>query len=448
MVSIVFERFLLVKPSTWVVVWFHLMIQWSATVQSPFVESYLPEPWVFALLVHGFPLVTLCGSVILGRSNAKHVFRRLAGELRYSRSVIGRIAFVTAGLIAAFVAIYVYQIGLSNTGLYAIVFDPSRSALAREESLKLISNPFIRYGYAFMASTAAPIAVVSVAILFVLAGRRMKIIDVPVLILMFLGIMMAVSMTGERSHAAKLVLVLILAYFARHRFRFRPLRMTVGVLAVLLIPTMLTLMRESTAPSFGTFLSYFGSILDRVFVGPMRVGLYYVHHAQTTGFFGIAGIPKLASMTGVEAVNASNIIGLEYVSDVIRSISAGGSFVFTYYSYFGLWVFPFCSPAIWLLDLALLVYRRLSDNMLLPCMAAVSASTVAFTAADYTTIMVTHGFMSLLVFAYVLDQVCIKRSLLPIQRSLGRDEGPVRQFSSLSGRLERSSGRIVSRGMP
>ncbi|MFC1461722.1 hypothetical protein ACFLQR_04310, partial [Verrucomicrobiota bacterium] len=72
------QRFLLIKPSFIVICFFHIMIQWAATVNSPSIEVYLPDPWAFALLAQGFPLIGLMVSMWIGRRNARTVWQRLA----------------------------------------------------------------------------------------------------------------------------------------------------------------------------------------------------------------------------------------------------------------------------------------------------------------------------------------------------------------------------------
>ena len=62
------NRFLLIKPSMMIVLLFHLTVQWIATVQSAQIETYLPDPWAFALLVHGFPLIGFGVSALVGRA--------------------------------------------------------------------------------------------------------------------------------------------------------------------------------------------------------------------------------------------------------------------------------------------------------------------------------------------------------------------------------------------
>jgi hypothetical protein len=79
--------------------------------------------------------------------------------------------------------------------------------------------------------------------------------------------------------------------------------------------------------------------------------------------------------------------------------------VFTYYSYFGLWVFPLCCLGAWLLDVALVVYRRLSNEMLLLAVPAIAACVQNLTSTDYTTTLLTHGFVPLLAIASVLDRL-------------------------------------------
>jgi len=72
------KKHLLIKPSLIVIIFFHLRIQWAATVGSSYIEGYLPDPWVFAILSQLFPLLGLLGSLLTWQYSAHAIWQRLS----------------------------------------------------------------------------------------------------------------------------------------------------------------------------------------------------------------------------------------------------------------------------------------------------------------------------------------------------------------------------------
>jgi len=91
----------------------------------------------------------------------------------------------------------------------------------------------------------------------------------------------------------------------------------------------------------------------------------------------------------------------------VKSVSAVAGYLFTYYSYFGIAALFFSILGLWLIDVALLVYERLSNVMLLPCIAAISLSILAFISSDYTVVWLTHGFGVILLLSWLIDRFIV-----------------------------------------
>jgi hypothetical protein len=137
----------------------------------------------------------------------------------------------------------------------------------------------------------------------------------------------------------------------------------------------------------------------------MEMGLWHAHYAQTSSFIGVAGIPKLAVLLDVEPINVANRLALIYGPQTFDTQLANASYVFSHYAYFGLGSLVFSLLGLWLLDVALWVYRRLGDTMLLPCVASTTVASLGFVSVDYTIGLVTNGFIVTLVVAWVTDRV-------------------------------------------
>lgn len=395
---------MLVKPSVTVIVFFHIMVQWAAALNARDVYYFLPNPWPFLLLAHGFPLLVLIGSMCTLNRAYRRVWVTItsAGAITAPSRAAIRVLSVLVVLIAV---LYLSSIPLRTTGLYMIFDDPLNSQIAREDSLKLIESPLVRYLFSFMVSAFVPLLAVllwsRIRRSLALGRWAFALRDVAFIS----ALLVIVSPTSARGYAASVVLTVLLSECLRNTVRFRPIFLMGSVLSVLTIPTILTVWRQGEDLAFPAFWDVLvNGILSRVFYGPMMVGSWYVHYAQTHGFVGIGGVPKLASVLNEQAIDVQNVIGLTYVSTTIDTISANASFVFSYYCYFGLVVFPLCVAAVCALDLAVLVYERLSrSDLLLACVASFSVAVVSVVSTDYTTALVSNGILMVAATAYVLN---------------------------------------------
>jgi hypothetical protein len=397
------KRYLFIKPSVTLLVWTHFLFQWPAAIFGAYYERALPDPYSFLLLLHGFVLIGLLVSQYVGLGIARDVFGRLSGgTVRDSvRPTLLLLAYC-----ALVVGIYLVFVPLSKTGLYIIVASPELAALARSESLKQLGNPFVIYLYSTMTSGIAPQLAVLLAFLFAreVASHRV-LTSIGALVALAL-LLLAASLPGARGNAVKLLLVIGVAILLRKGIPFRPLPFLLLIAVVLTPATLITLMREGREVTVMSFAEYLGNyIFSRAFIMPLQTGAFYVHYAQAHGNIGVAGVPRLAGLLGISGVDAPDLIGAQYAPGVasVRT-SANGGFLLSYYSYFGLIALPLSLALLWILDFALLAYRRLSPALLLPAAAAISVSCLAFISSDYTTVLVTHGFLAILLSALILDR--------------------------------------------
>lgn len=357
--------------------------------------------------MHGFTLIGLCGTYFTARRSSRIIWDRIINPHYLSSAVSDIAILLILGTVVLISVFYLSNVSLSETGLYTIFIDPMHSAQAREESFKLIDNLPLRYSYSFLRSTFAPLLAVLLYISFVQNVKRLRIIKAGIAIIVLVCLFVSISLPGARGPIAVVILTIILALFLRKGMPIRPLHIILAIIVVLSMPILFSILREGREISFSLFFRYLvGGIFNRVFVMPMQTGLWHVHYAQTQNFFGIAGIPKLASLFGVEPINVPNVIYLNYFSISLLSGFANTSYVFSYYSYFGIVSFIFSLIGLWFLDLAVIVYRILSDKFLLPCVASILVASISFVSADYTVVILTNGFGILLVSVLILDRLC------------------------------------------
>ncbi|MFH1263129.1 MAG: hypothetical protein V1495_06770 [Pseudomonadota bacterium] len=408
-------RYLFVKPSVFVLSYFNIFAQWPSVLIAHYVEESLPNPYAVSLLIHGYVFVGLFTTSRTWKHSAKDAWQRIHDwnpDPSSSRSIM----LLLASLLVLGVGYYLSYVPLSQTGLWVIFTDPVSSVMAREESLKLLENVLPAYIYSLTVSSVIPLLSVFFAMeLFRNFGRRRFAVFVVYFgLLAIVGVL--ASLTGARSSLVTVILVVIFT-----RLWMKQLSMNVAKIALLLalalIPAvLLSLLREGVEYSeFNSLLGeYFGSLVERTFITPYVVGLWYLYHAQMFGPVGLASIPKLATLLGIPPIDLPNVIGLIYAplsgATVGETISAPAGYLFTQFCNFGVVSFPFSLLCLWILDVAVPLYARLSDVLLLPTIVCLSVVAIQFLQSDFTVVLVTHGFAIILALSYIISRVLPDRS--------------------------------------
>lgn len=403
------SRHIFIKPSIIVLSVYFLLAQIPSSVLARHLSTFFPKPWDYLLLIHGFALVGLCVASLTMRAPAREAWGRITTGGDMTQRNEQRTTLFLALVIMGATGAYLTQVPITRTGLYAIITHPVISALAREQSLKLITNTFVRYTFSLTISTFAPLLA---GVLALQVMRKIHTISGIEGVLGILVLTALVSLPGARMPPVSLLLTAALVPFLRNGLPVRPLAILLILGLLLSIPAALTVLRQGQALSSGHWYeSLTQVVLHRAFVDPMEEGAQYVYFAQVHGAIGITGIPKLATLLGREPINAPNLIGLTYSANALRTVNANAGYLFSYYGYFGLLALPLCLICLWILDLVVLTYRRLSTSVLVPTIAALMLSCVAFALSDYTTVIITHGFLPIVLTALILSSLERKQQL-------------------------------------
>lgn len=399
------QKSLLVKPTMIVLAFFNVKIQWAAAINSDVVQADLVYPWEFLLLAQVFPFVSLVLSLGTFRNSSAWVFRRITSVTDRDFATLPkrplRLMMLMIGIITAW---YLSVVPLQSTGLYAIIFDPLASDEARERSLSTAGGMTFRYMINVMLAVLYPVF----ATLFVFRTRARQtdfgFLSNLILFISVVAVLVAVTLTGERSRSVILLLTLGVANFFHKRASVKPIQIALLMGTVLLIPAVLTVLRHGESVTFENLWTFYPYIFDRAMSGPMKTGVAYLSYVQTNRYFGVAGIPKLATLFGVEPINVPNFMGLMHEGDAIESVGMNTSFVFFYHSCFGLGAFIPSMILLLLLDFAVLVYSRIQGPYLIACVATTSLLLTKLTDTNYTTVIATHGFLVSLALCYYLGR--------------------------------------------
>jgi len=406
LINLLKDRSLLVKPSVMTLLFFHIMCQWGAALEAARVEAVLPMPWVFVLLSHGFPLLGLLMSLLIGRRAARRVWARVVNKNEGDETGQMWSALILALSLLAFLLYYFSEVPFRSTGLYAIFTAPETAPMARDLSVKFLDNALLRYGHNMVMAALVPLLAV---LLFQICRILLKSRKWGKLLAALVGLLLlfpVASISGARSYSATLVLVLLAAWLLQKGARISPMLPLAALVFVLVFPTLLTILREGRTLTLDRFWQYFkNNAYQRVLVIPMETGLMHTAYTQTYGTFGVRAVPRLAHLLGVESMDVRNFVAKVYSSNPKDTTTMNTAYVYAYYSYFGLLAFLPCLIGLWLLDLSLLLYQRLSTVMLVPCIAAISIATHSFSVCEYTISLFSFGFLAILLVAWASDRM-------------------------------------------
>ena len=405
------KRYLFIKPSILLVLYTHVFLQWPVTLYSEYYESYLPDPFVFVLMIHGFTVIGLLIGSHTFREPSWKAWRKMTGspaDIRIRPSVV----LALLAMLFLITAFYLRHVPFGQTGLYAIFQNPAEADVIREKSLKLLDNPPVQYAFAFMSKTLAPLLTALLTLRLEQVFRDKAFSPLLWIVPSMAWVAFSVSLTGERVALVNLLIVIASVLLLR---RGIPLRLKyIFVLIVALLPAVLiSILLEGKGVSVTHVFDYFGHVGKRAFVVPLDVCSWYAHYVQTHSTFGVAGMPKLAALAGVQPIDVQNLIGIEYVKPVrLTSISAGAAYLFTYYSLFGAASLLVSLIGLFLVDFTVMVYGHLDRAMLLACAASLALSTLSFVQTHYTTVWITHGF-GLILLISVMASERVPRASVP-----------------------------------
>ncbi len=402
--TLVRARQLFLKPSIIFVSFFHLQLQWSSTLQAKYIESFLMRPWDYFYLAQVFPLSLLLLSLLVGRRTAKRVYSGLRPMPIASRQDCQEQQWLLAPLLIFIALVFGWYLAVvppRATGLYALVFSLPNAELIREKSFKLLNNPFLTYSFALMANTLAPLAAVLLAFKANEHLFHFHPLNLAFYIAWLCFVLIAVSIYGMKVPAVMVLLSIALAFLLRAGLSVRLGLIALVGLLILIVPTGMSIFVTHGRFTTEGFVHHYIYILDRVFRQIMFPGLWHVDFAQRQGYFGIAGIPKIAKLIGVEPVNSFHVIAEHYMKNEIESASAGTSFVFAYYSYFGLLAFVPCLIVTLLLDTLLWVYLKMDRDIKIPVIACCSVAVINLVQTRFTTVLFTGGLIPLILVGVV-----------------------------------------------
>lgn len=381
----------LVMPSLLILAWYFIRIQVPSVFWIDEAIRLLPNPREYVIIVHGFSVFFLATAVFvypLFTRTSRAVWKRIR-EPRTDIVADNAVLLPPLALLTALVlAWYLISVPFSQTGLYALLTEPMNLRTAREDSLKLISSVPLKYAFTWLINTVSPV-LIAICTLRLLTGRS-KLISIAILVLAVLPLIM----TGSRSGFFTAGMIAVIAWFLTRRTLNIPvLRLAAALVALSMLPALITLLREGRDFNLDTFWTYMQTIaVGRIFETPTRVGLWYMHFAQNQGFLGVSTIRPITMITGQEFVNLPSLIAHIYMSTTASALS-NANFLFSYYVSFGpIGTILIGFAGLYVFDIIIIPVVKRFPRFAFPIFILLTIKASSLSEGVFTTSFVTGGY--------------------------------------------------------
>ena len=398
------DRSVLLKPSCIFVAYYQISVMWPSLSWLPYIEDVVTNVADYVRAIHYCGLLLTLVMLVTWRRSARRLARKIS-RLQPGREPMLRIYALglTGTVLILCVAWYLRTLGWSNTGLAAILQGRENNAEARESAMKLLDSRALQYAWALAATAGAYLCAYFLADTALLAWRQRRLVPLLFCCSAYLAVLFAVMLPGSRSPALMVLITTTFVFYARRSFRGSLVR-AAGIVALgLMIPALISLLRNHEPLTVETAWTYYVDILDRVAGRSVEDNIWMVAYAQDQGFFGLQGIPVFARLTGTDPVDIFNTVGRHFRPDGIISISANSSFVAVNYGCFGLLGGTLLSVAVVLLmDATLLLQAGLPRSLAVASTGICAAIAMNFAMTLFTTVLLTHGLLPTIAFCYLL----------------------------------------------
>ena len=389
---------------------FHVQIQWPSALYCTKIAGNLTNPLAYFVLSQIFPLLLVAGSIFIGRLISRQVYDRVANlpKSSYREAFLPILTLALSSLVI--LGWFLSAVPWEKTGLYAVMYDPENAKLAREHSLKLLTNTYLKYAVSIFNSSLAPVLSCLIGIKVLDSWQREKYPYLGLYIVCLVPILVAVSLSGARGPTAMILLAVFFLILLIKGLPLQPVRSTLILALILVIPGIIDLLRAGGVFNPAEMWARYAVIVERAMGYGMTVDAqWHVEYVTKFGYWGIAGIERLAPLFGVKPINILNVVGKAYTdTSIVTTVSANASVIFLYYACFGWIAVPLCLLLAWLLDATLYVYKQMQTIMLPVAIAACGIAAVNLAHTAYTTIFITHGFFIILVICFAFDRCIVK----------------------------------------
>lgn len=335
---------LFLRPSALWLLGANLLYQWPAVWHTDYVTE-LPQPLDWYLLAFGLPFAWLGWLWFLHLRHPARIGGQYAAAKRIAQHFDdqpGNHAWLFRAWPCALpiAVLYLMQVPITETGLWAMIFDPLAANEAREESWKLIQDPLTKYTFGWLVYVFAPTLVYAHALSFRDAWRAGRIEVMAGNAVAGTAALCFACLSGHRTTAMLILFGLALLYWLSTGLRFRIYWIGLAGMGLLVLPAIMTVQREGRAMTIENVAMRYGDILkSRLAETPVAVSTAWVDHCERHGYYYGDTIRLVATALGREPINLPNVIGHHYFNPHgtgLDSVSANIGMHFSFYADFGL----------------------------------------------------------------------------------------------------------------
>ena len=302
---VILRPHLIMRPSMWFVLSMLARINYQAAFAGPELDEGYDLGYSLRLLTLLFPMIIVVWVLATpGFSRQAKILalrcRQIEPSLTDGQSsavnfVEKRVALGFLFISTIIILAYLRTVPLMSTGLVLIFTDPLASIMAREEGLKLLTSPFIRYSYVWHSIVFAPILV------GLLAQAKLPFLSMRNFLRagLIIALLLSVMLTGARAPGARIIIILGFIYFLRAGLWRGSLVLFPSAGISLVLAALLTKLRqgELATMDMGALLTTVSNgMVKRTFETQYLTGVWANHLAQDIGHFGVSSIRPVAKL--------------------------------------------------------------------------------------------------------------------------------------------------------
>jgi len=298
-------------------------------------------------------------------------------------------------------ALYLYlrEVPLEHTAIWAIVGGESNADQVRESTFKGLSSWGLLYIFTLAEKVAAPIVVALGGAAFLTGLRASRMTYMGGAFLLVLIAVLPLAVYGARGPITQTLMVgaFLISYVFVMRGGKRVLLFACLSPLIVLVPAILMTMLKNNELGFQGAYFHGINIFERLVVRGNYDNVWHLQYVEKYGIHGVAAIPKLAILLGVQPIDILNLVGREFVPTYTKaympSVSASGSYSIINYAIFGWWGHVLSILIIPALDLLLFLYRKMEGCLILPLMSAMLVPISSLSFSMVTTVLLSKGLL-------------------------------------------------------
>lgn len=397
----------IVKPSFAVAVFFFLQDQIGSTLQAGWIDRFLLNPWPYYFVVQFFPLILSFISGFFFNTHVQEVYTQAEIHLKNQKLAGFRQIYFLFGLVALIVFWYLREVPFQRTGLYAMLFlGPEFYAMAREESMALLDNKVLVYGYLLMSTTLVPLLSAALSIRMYFSFFEKKYLVILGYLAGLLSLLGAASLYGAKGESAISIACAGYVFFLIYGGKKTQIKIFLAFIpAILFFPMIIALLSEGADFSLENVQKFSLNVLDRAMGRKILPNVWHLDFVQESGYHGVAGVPVVARFFSEQPKDFFNLVNLKYAEDALKNGTANANFAISYFCCFGYPGLVLCIFLVIFLDGFLLFYRLIDGRFFIPCLAAVQVSCSKFISTHYTTVFITGGLILIPIFGILLSRI-------------------------------------------